>query len=67
MWNTIFEQATQTGIWAMLFVCLFIYQLKDSKQREEKYQQTIKELAESLKVVGSIKEDVQCIKDILTK
>ncbi len=67
MWNTIFEQAAQTGLWAALFVCLFIYQLKDSKQREEKYQQTIKELAESLKIVGSIKEDVQCIKDILIK
>ncbi|MGI6213411.1 MAG: BhlA/UviB family holin-like peptide [Christensenellales bacterium] len=67
MWNQIFEQATQTGIWSALFVGLFVYQLKDSKIREQKYQQTIKELGDSLKIVGAIKEDVECIKGILTK
>ena len=36
--------ATKSGIWAMLFVSLFFIQLKDSKNRETKYQQTIESL-----------------------
>lgn len=67
MWSQIFEQAAQSGIWTALFVGLFIYQLKDSKTREDKYQQIIKELGESLKIVSIIREDVESIKDILTK
>ena len=62
-----FEMAAQSGIWSVLFVSLFFYQIKDSKTREEKYQKTIKTLADSLSVVNDIKEDVQNIKDIISK
>lgn len=67
MWEQIFEVASQTGIWSVLFVSLFFYQLKDSKTREEKYQSTIKSLAHSLSIVNTIKEDVENIKDIISK
>ncbi len=63
MWEKIFEMATNSGLWAALFVSLFFVQLKDSKTREEKYQSTIESLADKLKVVMEIKDDVLNIKD----
>ena len=60
----IFEMATNSGIWAVLFVSLFFIQLKDSKQREEKYQKTVESLADKLKVVLEIRDDVKELKDI---
>lgn len=62
MWEKIFEMATNNGLWAALFVSLFFIQLKDSKTREEKYQQTIDSLADKLKVIMEIKENVTSIK-----
>lgn len=64
MWEKIFEMATNSGIWAVLFVSLFFIQLKDSKTREEKYQQTVESLADKLKVVLEIKEDIEGIKNL---
>ena len=65
MWETIFEAATQYGIWAVLFVCLFTIQIKDSKMREEKYQNTIDALADKLKLITDIKSDIEEIKNKL--
>ena len=62
MWQTIFEAATQYGIWAILFVSLFFIQIKDSKERESKYQDTIDALAEKLKLITDIKSDIEEIK-----
>lgn len=59
--------AAQTGIWAVLFVFLFFYQIKDSKAREEKYQSTIEQLATSLEIVAEIHEKVQEIKQSITQ
>lgn len=58
--------ATESGIWAILFVCLFFIQIKDSKTREEKYQTTIDALAEKLKLISDIKLSIEEIKDKLT-
>lgn len=44
----ILKLATANGIWAALFVFLFFYQLKDGKQREQKYTETISALSKSL-------------------
>lgn len=62
MWQNIFEAATQYGIWAILFVSLFFIQIKDSKEREGKYQDTIDALAEKLKLITDIKSDIEEIK-----
>ena len=67
MWEQIWETALNSGLWAMLFVALFITQMRDSKAREEKYQQLVDSLAEKLKIVEVIKEDIDFIKDELTK
>ena len=65
MWEQIWDLALNSGLWAMLFVGLFITQMKDSKAREEKYQALVDSLAEKLKVVEVIKEDIELIKEEL--
>ncbi len=62
MWSEIFKLAMSNGIWAVLFLGLLIYQLKDSATREKKYQKTIDNLVSSLSVVEQIKEEVEDIK-----
>ena len=67
LWQEIMSVVISNGIFAILFVLLFFYQLRDSKKREEKYQQTIEELSKSLGVVHEIKEDVENLKTIIIK
>ena len=62
MWETIWETALNSGLWAMLFVGLFITQMRDSKAREEKYQALVDSLAEKLKIVEEIRDDIDEIK-----
>ena len=63
MWEQILEAAANSGLWAMLFVTLFVIQLKDSKEREGKYQETIASLGDKLKVVAEIKATVDTIRE----
>ena len=67
MWEEILQIAISNGIWAVLFVALLIYQLKDSAQREIKYQQTIEVLTQKYAVVEDIKQDIDEIKISLLK
>ncbi|SDX05979.1 BhlA/UviB family holin-like peptide [Tepidimicrobium xylanilyticum] len=81
MEKTLMDLATSNGIWAALYVFLFIYVLYDSKnrekkyiEREEKYQETIyenqtiiKELSKKFGVVETIQKDVSYIKDELKR
>ena len=62
MWEKIFNLALSNGIWAVLFLALLVYQLRDSRSREAKYQQTIETLGKSLDVINDVKEDVEEIK-----
>ena len=62
MWEQIFNLAVSNGLFAVLFLGLFIYQLKDSRSREQKYQETIEKLGNSLEIVKLVKEDVEEIK-----
>lgn len=65
MWEQIFNLAISNGLFAVLFLGLFIYQLKDSRTREQKYQETIEKLGNSLEIVKHVKEDVEEIKSKL--
>lgn len=65
MWENIISTAAESGIWAVLFVVLFFIQIKDSKTREENYQTTIDALAEKLKMITDIKNDIEVIKNKL--
>ena len=62
MWEKIFNLAISNGIWAVLFLILLFFQLKDSKERESKYQKTIESLGKSLEIINDVKEDVEVIK-----
>lgn len=63
MWEKIFNLAISNGIWAVLFLVLLFFQLKDSKEREIKYQKTIESLGNSLEIINDVKEDVEIIKE----
>lgn len=54
----IFQIIAANGVFAVLFSCLLIYELRDSRSREKKYQDTIGQLADRLRVVNEIKEEV---------
>ena len=67
--ETILEMAFNHGIWAALFVGLLFYILRDTAKREKKYQeineenrQVIKQLAENLRVVKQVQQDIGEIK-----
>ena len=63
MWEQIVNLAISNGLFAVLFFGLLVYQLKDSRTREQKYQMTIEKLGNSLEIVKQVKEDVEDIKD----
>ncbi len=65
IWNDIFSVIISNGVFAILFVLLFCYQLKDSAKREEKYQQTIEQLSSHLRVIEDVKQDLSEIKEKL--
>ena len=62
MWEEVFSVAISNGLFASLFVALLVYELKDSRAREKKYQKTIDTLSSRLVVIESIKQDVDEIK-----
>ncbi|MGN0961064.1 MAG: BhlA/UviB family holin-like peptide [Christensenellales bacterium] len=65
MWEQIVNLAISNGLFAVLFLGLLVYQLKDSRTREKKYQETIIQLGNALEIVQQVKEDVNDIKEIL--
>lgn len=66
MWNDVFNIAISNGIFAVMFVALLVYVLKDSRKRENKYQNIIDILSVKLNTVEEIKQDVSEIKQCLT-
>ena len=62
MWEKIVNLAISNGLWAVMFMFLLIFLIRDSSRREAKYQQTIQSLNTSLGIVKEIKQDVQDIK-----
>jgi len=48
MWEEILHAVVSSGVWAVLFCGLLIYQLKDGRKREEQYQETIGRLSKGL-------------------
>ena len=59
MWDKILELAIGDGLWALLFCVLLIYELKDSRAREGKYQDTITSLAKDLEYIKDIEEEIK--------
>ena len=65
MWQDILNIIISNGIFAILFVSLLFIQIKDSKKREEKYQDAIKRLSHHLDIVEDIKEDIKEMKKVI--
>jgi len=65
MWDKIIEYMAANGVWALLFLGLLVYQLQDSKKREEKYTATITSLTEGLNALEGIKQDIKNIIDTI--
>lgn len=68
------KMATQQGIWAVLFLMLLFYILKKQEQRDKKaedregkYQDIISNLASKLNIVEVIKDDIEEIKNKISK
>lgn len=59
MWDQILQLAIGDGLWALLFCVLLIYELKDSRARETKYQNTISTLAKDLEYMKDIDEEIE--------
>lgn len=66
-WSELIKVVISNGIFAMLFVYLFFYQLKDSQEREEAYRKTIDELASHLNSIEEVKDEVEEIKSYLQR
>ncbi len=65
IWKEIISIVVSNGVFAVLFVWIFWYQLKDSAKRETKYQQTIEQLTKHLEAFEDVKQDIRDIKDYL--
>ena len=61
MWEKLVETMAANGVWALLFLALLVYQLQDSKRREEKYTATITSLTQGLNALEGIKQDIKNI------
>lgn len=55
------------GLGYGMFVCLLLYVLKTTGEREKRYQNTIDKLAEKFSIVEDVKKDVIEIKDKIFK
>ena len=66
-WSEFIKNVVSYGIFAMLFVFLFFYQLKDSAKREESYRETIETLATSLSVLEDLKDQVSELVELVKR
>lgn len=60
--NGILLMIAKSGVFAVLFVILLFYVLKDSRMREHNYQKVVDKLTKELGTVIDIEEDVKEIK-----
>ena len=64
----LFERILKEGIWAILFVALLLYVMNDSKEREIKYQETIKILSATLATdIRNISSELNDLKNLIQR
>ena len=64
-WSELIKIIVSNGIFAMLFVYLLFYQLKDSQKREQAYRKTIDDLAKHLLVLEEVREEIVQLKEMI--
>ena len=61
--SKILELGMSQGLWAMLYLYLFFRMLNENKQREDRYQETIKDL--STNIYAGIKQNQEQLDSVL--
>ena len=67
LWEQILSIVISDGVFAVLFVWLFFYQIRNSEKRERNYQKMIKDLSEHLKIITEVKTEVESLKGIIER
>lgn len=67
MWEEILKAALESGLWAVLFCVLLLYQLRDGRARESKYRETIASLIDKLNVLEEVRQGVDETLTVLRK
>ncbi len=65
--DELLKVALSQGLGYGMFVVLFIYVLKTTGERENKYQNTIDKLADKFEMIADVKKDVEDIKNKIFK
>ncbi|KMT21511.1 BhlA/UviB family holin-like peptide [Clostridium cylindrosporum] len=65
MENVLITAIEGQGIWTICAVCLTVYVLKTSGERENRLQELISRLTEKFNIVEDVKQDVEEIKEKL--
>ncbi len=63
MWDELFNLAISNGIFAVMFSCLLVYQLKDSSKREKKYQDTLDKLSNGLNHLNNVEGELKFVRE----
>ena len=66
-WSELVKIVVSNGIFAVLFVYLLLYILKDSQKRENAYRKTIDDLAEHVSAIEDVKEEVEELKNYIER
>ncbi|MBQ8908795.1 MAG: UviB-like protein [Clostridia bacterium] len=66
-WTELIGSVVSNGIFAMLFVFLLFYQLRDSQKREQAYRNTINELSTHLIVIEKVREELADLKEMISR
>lgn len=67
MESEIIRIAASQGLWAVLFVGLLFWVLKENAKREDNYQQLLQNLTARFGVLENIQEDVKEVKQAVDK
>lgn len=62
MENELIKMVVTNGIFCSLFVWLLLDTRKDTKQRENKYQEIITSLSDKIGIIDVMKDDIKSIK-----
>ena len=66
-WTELISSVVGNGVFAMLFVFLLFYQLKDSQKREQAYRNTINDLSNHLMVIEQVRQELEDLKYMLSQ
>ena len=66
-WSELVSSVVGNGVFAMLFVFLLFYQLKDSQKREQAYRNTINDLSNHLMIIEQVRQELENLKCMLSQ